>query len=208
MHAIWRLRSVPRLQFSGCLLLALSGHRNRGEQCLLSGVKRTSHISPVMSAYEPKQTLGAAQRLALVLVDAHSIIMPQAAKRCYQPEGLINALQNKSQWRRARGGCRWRHPLAVGLTRCARHDGHEVRLRQGLMRGLHCASEWNAIALLRHAGRKCGRIRRNDDRGDWRDATRSEPSEGMARSRGGPMRLLSVGANHVRGCVTRRQFPA
>ena len=99
-------------------------------------------------------------------------------------------------------------PLLWVLARRARHDGHEVWLRQGPLRGLHGASERDAIALLRHAGRKRGRLCRHHDRSDWRDTDRSKPSEGMARSRGGSMRLLSVGANHVRGCVARRQFPA
>ena len=36
-----------------CLLMALSGHRIRIQRCLLSGVKQTLQIRPVMSAYDP-----------------------------------------------------------------------------------------------------------------------------------------------------------
>jgi hypothetical protein len=40
-----------------CLLLAQSGHRDRAEECLLSGVKRTLAGRYEMSAYDPKRTL-------------------------------------------------------------------------------------------------------------------------------------------------------
>jgi hypothetical protein len=39
-----------------CPLLAQSGHRNSLRQCPLLGVKRTSRIQSVMSAFDPKRT--------------------------------------------------------------------------------------------------------------------------------------------------------
>jgi hypothetical protein len=42
---------------NSCLLLALSGHRRAADQCPLSGVKRTSKIHGVTSAYDPERTL-------------------------------------------------------------------------------------------------------------------------------------------------------
>jgi hypothetical protein len=36
--------------------LAQSGHHSRLRQCPLSGVKRTSRIQSVMSAFDPKRT--------------------------------------------------------------------------------------------------------------------------------------------------------
>ena len=39
-----------------CPLLAQSGHRHGGEECPLSGVKRTSEFYGVMSACDPKRT--------------------------------------------------------------------------------------------------------------------------------------------------------
>ena len=41
------------------LLLAQSGHHGRANQCPLSGVKRTSRLQTVMSAFDPKRTFGA-----------------------------------------------------------------------------------------------------------------------------------------------------
>jgi hypothetical protein len=42
---------------SQCPLLALSGHSASTRQCPLLGVKRTSHLTGAMSAFDPKQTL-------------------------------------------------------------------------------------------------------------------------------------------------------
>jgi hypothetical protein len=39
------------------LILALSGHSRRVQQCPLLGVKRTSQFQSVMSAFDPKRTL-------------------------------------------------------------------------------------------------------------------------------------------------------
>ena len=39
----------------------------------------------------------------------------------------------------------------MGAARFARPEGHQVRLRQEFLRGLHGASRWNADALLRDA---------------------------------------------------------
>ena len=41
-----------------CRLVALSGHANDAEQCLLSGAKRTSSKDSAMSAYDPKADIG------------------------------------------------------------------------------------------------------------------------------------------------------
>ena len=43
---------------TGCPLMAQSGHHDRAERCPLSGVKRTLQTRPVMSAFDPKRTLG------------------------------------------------------------------------------------------------------------------------------------------------------
>jgi len=50
-----------------------------------------------------------------------------------------------------------RHPgnaAALGLARCARADGHQVRLRYRAVRRLHRASGWRSGALLPAAGRR------------------------------------------------------
>jgi hypothetical protein len=39
-----------------CPLLALSGYWDGGEECPLSGVKRTSKFKSVTSAFDPKRT--------------------------------------------------------------------------------------------------------------------------------------------------------
>jgi hypothetical protein len=39
-----------------CQLLALSGHRDRVEECPLSGVKQTLKFKSVTSAFDPKRT--------------------------------------------------------------------------------------------------------------------------------------------------------
>src|SRR4029077_17119967 len=102
--------------------------------------------------------------------------------------------------RRARG---YAHP--VGVARCRRPDGHEVRLRDGAVRGLHGAPRRPANALVRHAGRRGGGQKDHHDRGHRRHAGRQESTAGLARPRGRAVRLLPVGPYHVGGGAAREE---
>ena len=100
-----------------------------------------------------------------------------------------------------------RHAAALGVARRARHDRHEVRLRHGVMRRVHCASRQSRYSFLHHARRKRWRLRNYHDRGNWRDGSGRQDPEGMARPRGPTMRILPVGPDHV-GCGTPGEQPA
>src|SRR5712671_4748040 len=101
-----------------------------------------------------------------------------------------------------------RHALAVGTARRARHERHEVRLRRGALRGVHRASGRHSEAIVRDAGERRRRPCHHHHRGDRRHAGRQARPTGLARSRGGPVRLLPVGPDHVRRCVAREDTGA
>src|SRR5437899_2239732 len=93
------------------------------------------------------------------------------------------------------------HAPPVGLARPARNERHQVRLRRRLVRRLHRAPGRHAEAILRDARERCGRTCDHDHRGHRRNASRQESPAGLARSRGHPVRLLSVRPSHGRRCV-------
>src|SRR5882672_370311 len=93
------------------------------------------------------------------------------------------------------------HAPALGLTRPARHERHEVRLRRRALWRLHRALRWDSQAGLRDAGRRRRRPCHHHHRGHRQNASRQEGSAGLARSGGRAVRLLPVGPDHVRRCV-------
>src|SRR6266481_797887 len=93
------------------------------------------------------------------------------------------------------------HAPALGLTRPARHERHEVRLRRRALWRLHRALRWDSQAGLRDAGGRRRRPCHHHHRGHRRHASRQEGSAGLDRSGGRAVRLLPVGPDHVRRCV-------
>jgi hypothetical protein len=57
LHELERPSTINNiLKRPECPLLAQSGHAGRGNECLLSGAKRTFPDRTSMSAFDPKQT--------------------------------------------------------------------------------------------------------------------------------------------------------
>ena len=83
--------------------------------------------------------------------------------------------------------------------------GTKFGCRSGALRRLHCPCGRKSHPLMRHAHRKRGHRGDYHDRGHRQYAGWQEYSEGMARSRGCPVRLLSVRADHVGVCSAGAQ---
>src|SRR6267142_161703 len=76
-------------------------------------------------------------------------------------------------------------------------DRHEVRLRDGVVRGLHGAPRRATNPLLRHPGGRGRWEKDHHHRSDRGDAGRQEGAAGLAGPRGRAVRVLPVGPDHV-----------
>src|SRR3984893_8312501 len=86
----------------------------------------------------------------------------------------------------------------MGIARRARHDRHEVRLRDGALWRLHGSFGRRSDPLLHHDCRQHWHLRDYNDRGNRRDSGGRQDPEGLARPRGRAGRLLPVGPDYVR----------
>src|SRR6267142_1073521 len=84
-----------------------------------------------------------------------------------------------------------------GVARRARHDGHEVRVRDGTVRRLHRAYRRRRQPFLHHPCRQHRHLRDHNDRGNRRDSGGRQDPEGLARPGGRSMRVLPIGPDHV-----------
>src|SRR6267378_2732463 len=90
------------------------------------------------------------------------------------------------------------HAPLVGLARSAWHERHEVRLRRRLMWRLHGTSGRQSEASVRDAGERRHRPLDHHHRSHLHDSNWQEGPASLARSRGHPVRLLSVRPDHGR----------
>src|SRR3984957_21308258 len=98
------------------------------------------------------------------------------------------------QWNPPRHRSGTRYPLALGIARCRRTDGHEIRLRDCTVRGLYRPYKWEGDALLlgtdRHLVRREHRYHRRAF------ARRQAPGAASMAGRGrAAMRLLPIWTN-------------
>src|SRR5947208_13567041 len=107
-------------------------------------------------------------------------------------------LPNQDQRNRTQRRCRRRHTPAVGAARRARNDRHQIRLRPGPLRRLYRAHRWRAGTFLHHRHFHRRRQGRHHHRGDRQDESWTGSATSLARSRGSAVRLLPIGADHVR----------
>src|SRR5882672_1801907 len=93
----------------------------------------------------------------------------------------------------------------MDLARRARHDRHEVRMRDGALRCMHLPSRRCANTRLHHADLGDRRQEDHDHRGDYFRPRRQACASGMARPGRAPMRLLPVGTDHGRHGATQAE---
>ena len=102
-------------------------------------------------------------------------------------------------------GRRAGHAAAVGDSRNAWADRHQVRMRHCLLRRLHRPHQRQRRTLLQHSG-VVGRRRLGDHhRGPRRGRRAQRRAAGVARSAGAAVRLLPVGNDHGRVGAARRE---
>ena len=141
---------------------------------------------------------------AIAPLDILRLVLPVRHARTPLTTGRAGTARSENdhahyQWRAAQHRRHRRRAAALGAARSAGADRHQIRLRHRPVRRLHGASGWQGGALLHAADRIDRRPADHHHRSRRQDAHRGQRAKGMARSRGGAMRLLPVRADHVGG---------